>query len=363
MIPGNTVNSLKKVKLFQQTLTSCIMFMSILFLLATVAASGSATSQVKSPEISRSRPQQASKLNSAEQFDLAIQKAKIEALSKLGELEAKQAESRFAIATIILGVIALAGLGGGLALPAIIKWQLLNDDQLKNIVSDKVQAELTAKGRAYDRQIKIFKAHIDIGLAFSDGETPSDSELMRLLNTLGAHFKEPSESLGTEEIGASIGKLADVAFKGDRSHILSHISRVVRDWKVASPLASRRLMEHHGCEILRGFGKQESIDGFKYFCDQCLNSGLYSLAYAWQLVLYDKRYPFMFREALVAALAKSKLIRIEIYSCILEQSKSFRVVAVREEFEDALGKDWVSQLYDVLAMPSEASSPPPSDSD
>lgn len=360
MKPGNTVVCLKNLEPFQKVFTSCIMCMSMLFPLAAVAASGSVTSQVKSPEISRSSPQESSSPNSAEKVDLAIQKAKIEALSKLGELEAKQAESRFTIATIILAIVALAGLGGGLALPAIIKWQLLNDDRLKKIVSDKVQAELTAKGQAYDRQIKLFKAHIDIGLAFSDGETPSDSELMRFLGTLEMHYNEPPESPGIEELGASIGKLADIAFKGDRSHILSSISRVARNRDVASPLAYRRLMEHHGCEIFRGLGSQESIDNFKYFCDQCLNSGLDSLAHAWQLVLYDDRYPVMFRETLIAALAKPKLIQSEISYCILEQSKSFQVVTVREKFEDALGKDWLSQLYDVLTIPSNASLSRPS---
>ena len=114
-------------------------------------------------------------------------------------------------------------------------------------------------------------------------------------------------------------------------------------------------MEHHGSEILRGFDKQESIDGFKYFCDQCLNSGLDSLAHAWQLVLYDERYPVMFREALAAVLTKPKLVQAEISSSILEQSKSFHALVVREEFEDALGADWFTQLYDVLSMSSDTS--------
>lgn len=350
MKPVNIIVHLEKVELFQKVLATCIMCMPIVFSLSAVAAPGSATLQVRSPEISRSSPQGASNLNSAEQVDLAIQKAKIEALSKLGELEAKQAENRLTIATIILGIVALGGLGGGLAVPAIIKAQLIDDEKLKQIVGDQVRGALALQTKEYANQLNLFKAYIDIGLAFSDGETLDNSEIQWLLDTLATHLNEHPQGIGSRESSENMGKLADIACKADRPHSLSQISKIARKCNVSDPLLARRLMEHHGSELLRGASKEDNLDGFRDFASQCataFDSELNRLSLAWQLIVYDNSHPAHFQEALAAAKEMQESSRKEIGLTIFEQSKSFRLTSIREVFGDALGKLWFFHYFDL----------------
>jgi len=347
MKPGNAIVHSEKVELFQKVLTTCIMCMPIVFPLSAVAVPGSAALQVKSPEISQSSPQGASNLNSAEQVDLAIQRGKIEALSKLGELETRQAESRLTIATIILGIVALAGLGGGLALPAIIKWQLIDDNKLQQIVGNQVRGALALQTEEYKKKLNLFKAYINISLAFSDGETLDNSEIQRLLDALATQLKEEPQGIEFQESSENMGKLADITCKADRPHLLSQISKIAREYNVSEPLLARRLMEHHGSEVLIGAGKEDNLAGFRYFANQCMtafDSELNNLSLAWRLIVYADNLPVCFQEDLAAAKAMQRESRKEIAIAIFNQSKSFRSASVRQNFEDALIKDWFTTI-------------------
>ena len=321
--------------------------------ISVLAGPGSANHEPKSKGVSLSVPLPAKNEDPARKYFLETEREMHNSSLELAEFKTKLAEIFLNIAAALLGIIALAGLGGGLALPSIIKQQLIDDDKLKRMIEGLVHHVLKDQSKEYQIQLNLFKAHIDIGLAFSNGEILANSEIDRLLSILADHLNVPAQGIATAVLWENMGKLADIACRIiDHPRILSDISELARKHSGSDSLLARRLMEHHGSEILRGVSQGVNLVGFRHFAGQCMTafgSELSSLSLAWQLVVYDNIYPALFQEVLAAAQVMPEPSRRNIGVKILKESKSFRSAIIRDEFEVALGKPWFFQSFDLMA--------------
>ena len=321
--------------------------------ISVLAAPGSDNHEPKSSGVSLSVPLPAKNEDQARKYFLEAEKEMPNSSLELAELKTQVAEFLLDFGALLLGMIALLGLGGGLALPSVIKQQLIDDDKLKRMIEGLVHHVLKDQSQEYQIQLNLFKAHIDIGLASSNGEILANSEIDRLLSILAYHLNVPAQGISTAVLWENMGKLADIACRIiDHPRILSDISELARKHSGSDSLLARRLMEHHGSEILRGVSQGVNLVGFRNFASQCMTtfgSELGSLSLAWQLVVYDNIYPALFQEALAAAQVMPEPSRRNIGVKIFEESKSFRSATIRDEFEVALGKLWFFQSFDLMA--------------